>query len=66
MNPAVCAAIPDEPSVPDSAGIIRPPKGHPAYAGVLAYFGWVEDQAAWGRRGWEIVAIAQERCEERE
>lgn len=65
IDPRICATVEPEPVEPEGAAVIAPITEEEARALRLHLFG---DQSArsWGRRGWELVAIAQERCEDSE
>lgn len=63
MDPRICATPPAEPELPASAGLVNPVTVEEADA-VSGYVTWSERHAAWGQRGWELVAIARRRCPE--
>lgn len=66
-DPRICAEPDDEPLIPEGAGLIAPDTEDPDPIEVAAqsrFIRWGVQHQAWGRRGWELVAIARERCPE--
>lgn len=60
-DPRICAEPPEEPVLPDGAGVVQPLTQQEAEALGL-WLDWNEAMVAHSRRGWEIVSVARERC----
>lgn len=60
-DPRICAEAEPEPERPDGAGVPEPLTAE-EWQAFSRYERFTIQHQEWGRRGWEIVAVARERC----
>ncbi len=64
-DPRICAAEPDAPRLPDTAGLVAPDT-EAEEAQMRAFLVWVAKLQAHSRMGWALVALARQSCWEAE